>query len=342
MRYTLLLSELNKIAIGRTKKVRKFIKYSLIIGLIDLLLFIVKIIPWKWTSNLCGQLGILGFYLVKKERHKTIKNLTIAYGEEKSTSEIYKMAKEVFYNLGRGAAELAIKLNTNDKEKYFSNVEVIGMEHVQKAFERGKGVINIDPHLGCWEASPKAYTLLGFSGGAVAKPLSNERLNNWILKTREFNGFKVLQRGSSYKTILRFLKQNSGLAMLIDQDTNIKGVFIDFYGKSAYTPIGAAMLALDSGASVMTSSYVRTEGNNYKLLCSKPFEIIRTGDRKEELQLNTKLFHKAVEKQIKEYPTQWVWMHERWKTTPEIIETKEKGKRELRRKRREERLKENV
>ena len=229
-----------------------------------------------------------------------------------------------------------------DKEKYFSNVEVVGVENAVRAYESGNGVINIIPHLGCWEAASKAYALLGFSAGAIAKPLKNERLNNLIMKNREFDGFKILPRGSTYKTILQFLKQNNGLGMLIDQDTSVKGVFVDFYGKPAYTPIGAAMLALDSDASVFIASYVRTEGHNYKFIFNKPLELIRTGDRKEDLRINTERYQKAVEKQIKAYPTQWVWMHERWKTTPEMIAQKEIKKQELMRKRREERTKENA
>ncbi len=327
---------------SKIKQILKSLKYSIIIGLIKFLLFIVKIIPWKWTSIFCGQLGILSFYIVKNERQCAIKTLTIAYGQEKSKDEIYQMAKELFYNLGRGVAEIAVKFTVKDKEKFFSNVEVVGLEHVQEAYDRGKGVINIIPHLGCWEGGPKAFTLLGFSAGAVAKNLSNERLNSWVMKNREFDGFKVLPRGSTYKTILMFLKENNGLAMLIDVDSSIKSVFVDFYGKPAHTPIGAAMLALDSDAAVITSAYVRTKGNNFKLIISKPFELIRTGDRKEELHLNTALFHKEVEKLIKKYPTQWVWMHQRWKTTPEMVEAKEREKQELRRKRKDERIKEGA
>jgi len=276
-----------------------------------------------------------------KERVKTIQNLTIAYGEVKSKKEIRSMAKEVFKNLGRAAAELAVKLNINDKDKYFSNVEVIGKEHAINAYKRGKGIINIVPHLGCWEALSKAYTMLGFNAGAVVKSLKNEKLNNWVIRNREFDGFKVLPRGSSYKTILQFLRQNNSLGMLIDQDTSVKGVFVDFYGKPAYTPIGAAMLALDSDATVFTTSYIRTEGNKYKFIFGEAMEVIRTGNRQEELQVNTERFHRAVEKQIKEYPTQWVWMHERWKTTPRMIEAKEREKEELRKHRREERVRNN-
>lgn len=326
---------------GKAKELRKSIKYSLLIGFIQFVLLIVKIFPWKWTSYFCDRLGLLAFYLVKKERLKTISNLTIAYGKEKSQQEIFSMAKEVFINFGRAAAELAIKLNMDDKEKYFRNLEVVNKHYPEAAYSRGKGIINLVPHMGCWEALPRAFLLMGFEAGSVVQTLGNEKINDWVVKNREFKGFKVLPRGSSYKTILQFLKQNNSLGMLIDVDTRVKSVFVDFYGKPAYTPIGAAMLALDSDATVFTTSYIRTEGNKFQLIYGPPLEITRTGDRKEDLRINTERYHKEVEKLIKKYPTQWTWMHERWKTTPEMVEQREREKQELRRKRREEKLKAN-
>jgi len=324
---------------GQLRKLRKSIKYFLIIGLIKFILFLVVIFPWTWTSNFCAFLGFLSFYTVKGERKRTIKNLTIAYGKEKSEVEIRQMAREVFVNMGRAAAEAAIKLKMTDKAKYFRNVEVEGMEYAQAAFKRGNGVINIVPHIGCWEAASKAYTLLGFPAGAVAKPLKNEMLNNWVMKNRQINGFKIFPRGSTYKTLLMHLKNNNSLGMLNDQDTSVKGVFVDFYGKPAYTSIGTAMLALDSDASVFVAIYIRTKGNKYKFIFDKPMEVIRTGNRQEELQLNSEQFLRAVERQIKKYPTQWAWMHERWKTTPEMVEAREREKQEQMKKRREERMK---
>lgn len=324
------------------QKLRKAIKYSLLLGLIQIVFFIVRILPWTWTSLFCAKLGSLAFYIVKKERIKTIDNLTLAYGKEKSKEEIYAMAKEVFTNFGRASAELAIKMNLNDADKFFSNVEVIGKEYPEAAYVRGKGIINLVPHMGCWEALPRAYTLLGFAAGSVVQTLSNEKINKWVLKNREFKGFKVLPRGSTYKTILQFLKQNNSLGMLIDVDTNVKSVFVDFYGIPAHTPIGAAMLALDSDATVFTTSYVRTEGNKYQFIYGPPLEIIRTGDRKEDLRINTERYHKEVEKLIKKYPTQWTWMHDRWKTTPALVETRVREKQELRKKRRAAKMQEST
>ena len=317
------------------RKLRKRIKYFFLGIFIRFMIWVVRIIPWKATTWLTGKLGALAFNIVKKERDKTIRNLTIAYGKEKTPEEIRQMAREVWINLGKSAGEFAIKLHITDKEKFFRNVEVIGLEHGKKALERGKGALFIVSHMGCWEAFSNSFMLLGMRAGAVGQTMKDEKLNDMLMKSRQRLGFKLLPRGSSYKTILKFLSDNHSMGILIDQDTNVKGVFVDFYGKPAYTPIGAAMLALDSEASVMAAYYLKKPDDTWQIIIKPEFKVIRTGDRKSDLQKNTEMFHKDIEEMIKKYPTQWVWMHERWKTTPEIIEERERKKKEQRLKRRQ-------
>lgn len=279
-------------------------------------------------------LGAVAFKIVKKERKKTIRNLTIAYGTEKTQEEIYRMAREVWINLGKSAAEFAIKIHTTDKDKFFKNVEVIGLEHGKKALKRGKGALFIVSHMGCWEAFSNSFMLLGMRAGAVGQTMGDKKLNDMLMKSRERLGFKLLPRGSSYKTILKFLSDNHSMGILIDQDTKVKSVFVDFYGKPAHTPIGAAMLALDSEASVMAAYYLRKPDDTWQIIIKPEFDIIRTGDRQDDLYKNTEMFHKDIEKMIKKYPTQWVWMHERWKTTPAIVEEHARKKKENRLRRR--------
>jgi len=314
---------------------KKRLKYFFLGLLLQFLLQIVKVLPWKTTTWLMARTGALAFIIVRKEREKTIRNLTIAYGENKSKKEIYQMAREVWINLGKSAAEFAIKLNITDKETYFKNVEIIGLEHVQKALERGDGVLFIVSHMGCWEAFSNATMLLDMRAGAVGQTLGDKKINDLLIKSRERLGFKLLPRGSSYKTILNFIANNHSMGILIDQDTRVKSVFVDFYGKPAYTPIGAAMIALDSGASVMAAYYLKKPDDTWKIVVNPEFNIIRTGDRKHDLYKNTELFHKDIEEMIKQYPTQWVWMHERWKTTPEIVKERDRKKKEDRLKRRQ-------
>jgi KDO2-lipid IV(A) lauroyltransferase len=304
------------------KKIRKNIKYSLLVIAIKVLLVVIRVLPRKIAMQMFGSLGALTFRILKEERIKTISNLNIAYGHEKSQAEIHAMAKEVFVNLGKSGVEFAIKMGQKNPEQFFKDLEVRGNEHLQEAIKKGRGVLALISHMGCWEGTALGIPMLGIPAYAIGKRLGNEQLNTLLFESRGKKGVKTLARGSSYKAILRVLAENNVVGILIDQDTDVRGVFMDFYGKPAHTPIGAAMLAMDSGAPVLPTFYLKKPDDTYELIFEKEISLVKTGNRRKDMEENTRLFHAVIEKYIKKYPTQWVWMHNRWKTTPEMVEEK--------------------
>ncbi len=275
---------------------------------------------------IAASLGRLAYMLLKKERGKTLSNLSIAYGGEKSEAEIVAMAKEVWVNLGKNGTEFAIKMGQERPEEFFKDLEVIGNEYLQEAFQKGRGILGLISHMGCWEGTALGLPMLGIPAYAIGKKLGNEKLNALLFESRAKKGVLTLARGSSYKTILRVLKENNLVGILIDQDTDVRGVFVDFYGKPAYTPIGAAMLAMDSGAPVLPMFYLKKPDDTYAFIIEKEIPLAMTGNRRADMDENTRRFHAVIEKYIKKYPTQWVWMHNRWKTTPEMVAKKKKQK----------------
>ena len=309
------------------KKIRKNIKYSLLVAAKKMLLVVIPLLPRKIAMKLFGSLGALAFRVLKEERTKAINNLNIAYGHEKNQAEIHAMAKEVFRNLGKSGAEFAIKMGQKKPEQFFENLEVRGAEHIQEAVDNGRGMLGLISHMGSWECTA-LVPMLGFpvSAYAIGKKLGNEQLNKLLFEFRGKKGVQTLARGSSYKTILRVLAENNLVGILIDQDTDVRGVFVDFYGKPAYTPIGAAMLAMDSGASVLPVFYLKKDDDTYEFIIDEEIPLVKTGNRRRDMEENTRLFHAVIEKYIKKYPTQWVWMHNRWKTTPEMVEEKKQQK----------------
>jgi KDO2-lipid IV(A) lauroyltransferase len=309
------------------KKIRKDIKYSLLVAAIKVLLVLIRVLPRKVSMQMAAGLGTLAFWLIKEERIKTIRNLTIAYGEEKSAAEIAAMARDVWVNLGKSGVEFAIKMGQEDPEDFFKDLEVRGKEFLQQAIQNGKGGLALISHIGCWEGTAMGIPMLGFPAYAIGKRLGNEKLNKLLFESRGKKGVPTLARGSSYKTILRTLRENNIIGILIDQDTDVRGVFVDFYGKPAHTPIGAAMLAMDSGAPVLPMFYLKKPDDTYEFIIEKEIPLVKTGNRRQDMEENTRRFHEVIEKYIKKYPTQWVWMHNRWKTTPEMVEEKKKAKR---------------
>jgi KDO2-lipid IV(A) lauroyltransferase len=305
------------------KQIRKNIKYTLLVAAIKVLLVVIRLLPRRISMRIGAGLGALAFRLIKEERLKTINNLTVAYGKEKSAAEIAAMAREVWVNLGKSGVEFAIRMGQEDPEDFFRDLEVRGNEYLQEAYQKGKGIVGLISHMGCWEGTAMGIPMLGVTAYAIGKKLGNEKLNALLFESRGRKGVPTLARGSSYKTILRVLSENNLIGILIDQDTEVRGVFVDFYGKPAYTPIGAAMLAMDSGAPVLPMFYLKKPDDTYEFIIEKEIPLVMTGNRRQDMEENTRRFHEIIEKYIKQYPTQWVWMHNRWKTTPEMVE---KGK----------------
>ncbi|KPK27026.1 MAG: hypothetical protein AMJ61_07095 [Desulfobacterales bacterium SG8_35_2] len=309
------------------KQIRKSIKYTLLVAAIKFLLVVIRLFPRNVSVRLGAGLGALAFRLIREERLKTINNLTVAYGATKTAAEISAMAKEVWVNLGKSGVEFAIKMGQEDPDVFFKDLEVRGNEYMQEAYQKGKGILALISHMGCWEGTAMGIPMLGVPAYAIGKRLGNEKLNDLLFESRGKKGVPTLARGSSYKKILRTLKENNVIGILIDQDTDVRGVFVDFYGRPAYTPIGAAMLAMDSGAPVLPMFYLKKDDDTYEFIIEKEIPLIMTGNRRYDMQENTRRFHAVIEKYIKKYPTQWVWMHNRWKTTPEMVQEREKIKR---------------
>jgi KDO2-lipid IV(A) lauroyltransferase len=139
---------------------------------------------------------------------------------------------------------------------------------------------------------------------------------------------KNIPRDGSYAKLIKVLQEGECLILMMDQDTKVKGVFVDFMGKPAYTPIGASRLALETGALIVPMVMTRKEDDNYRFIIYPELSLINTGNLESDILKNTQRQTKITEDIVRTYPTQWVWMHSRWHTTAESLESYRKSKRE--------------
>lgn len=302
------------------KKIRRGIKYPILVVVIKGCIYTVQLFPRKHVLRVSSFLGRIAFRLIRKEREKTIKNITLIYGKEKTYEEICLMAKEVFINQALNFSDYIYTLKYTTFQQFAPIIEIVGEDHLKNAYKEGKGVICMMSHTGSWEFSAILPSLLGYETSALSRPLPNPRIDKLIVEARQKRGMKNIGRGKAYPRLIEALKKGECLIIMIDQDTQAPGVFVDFLGRKAFTPVGAARLAFDSGSPVVPIYINRLSDNRHRLTISPPIPLINTGDREYDLQENTKLYTYSVENFVKEYPSQWVWMHERWKTTPEIQE----------------------
>ncbi|CAN5480644.1 lysophospholipid acyltransferase family protein [soil metagenome] len=264
----------------------------------------------------CGFLGWLGYLFSPKPRAQAVKHLGMAFAKEKSPEEIKKLAREMFIMLGKNAGEIVrgSRIETlADMEEF---VVVEGYENAEAAIAAKKGIIFLPCHLGAFELMVTFVALKGFRPMVIGTALKDERLNDLMVNYRNAHGAIPVQRGKETLKLFKGLKQGGSTAVLIDQDTKVKSRFVEFFGMQAATPIGAAILALKTGASVLPA-YIHLGKDNLQHIRFLPvIPLVVTGDDETDFVVNTQNYTRYIEKVVREHPSQWVWMHERWKTQP--------------------------
>lgn len=284
-------------------------------NLFFVLFFIIgRLMPRRMLLFTGRQLGKLAYALFPSEKRKTIIHLSQAF-PEKSTEEISAISRKVFINIGMNFAELIwlprMKPRHMDKIVEFEN---IGLLHRLK--KSGKPVLIITGHIGNWELLAAAAAHKGFPSAVIARKQNNSWLNEKIIKLRNKWNVETILRdepGSS-KRILNVLKNGGFLATLMDQDTKIDSVFVDFFGRKAYTPSGPAAISLRSGCEVVIAYIHRNSSLKHKVKFKYVEPIARSGLKDIDVVNRTHQFTYLLEEAIKEHPDQWVWMHKRWKT----------------------------
>ena len=117
---------------------------------------------------------------------------------------------------------------------------------------------------------------------------------------------------------IHILRDGGILGILADVNAHPKeGVFVPFFGVPACTTSGPAIFALRSGAMIFPTFCVwEKEEKRYRLIHGSLIEPVRTGDRKRDIVETTALYTAEMEKVVRAYPDQWMWIHRRWKTRP--------------------------
>lgn len=298
------------------RKARQQVKNWLIYILVKWALRWVRGVTRETAIRTLQTVTRLGFYLARSERRKTIQHLTMVYGKEKSRREIYDLAKAVFFNLGRNMAD-AFRLSLYNSQNIDQIVTVKGQDILDRALAKGNGVLVLTGHIGNWELMGATMAIKGYPINVVGAPIYDPRLDELVVKNRQQSGMKYIHRGSATKEIIKALSRNEIIGLLIDQDTkHVEGVFVDFLGKDAYTPVGPALLVEKTRAVVVSMAIHIEKDNLHVIEFDNELPVQATGNSMFDRIHNTQVFSKAVEKFIRLYPTQWVWMHRRWKTRP--------------------------
>lgn len=296
------------------KKFRRKVRYGTIYRVVELVIFIASRLPRQTWMSFCGSLGKLAHRMASQSRELAVKHLTLVYGKEKTAEEIRRMAKEVFEMLGRNAADVIRSFHEKDIAHYRQFLTVTGKEIAVEAMSRGKGLVFITAHIGSFELLALEVSAWDFQPYIVGEPLKDPRLNDMVVAHREKFGGHSVDRFKDTLKIFKKLKSGAAVALLVDQDIKIKSCMTTFFGLPCATPVGGTVMAMKSKAPVIPIFIHMNPDSTHEIVVYPELPMDDTGNEEQDIATNTQRINDAIEREVRKYPTQWVWLHERWKT----------------------------
>ncbi|MBL7849257.1 MAG: lysophospholipid acyltransferase family protein [Cyclobacteriaceae bacterium] len=299
-----------------SRPLRKRIKYTAIYWAVLFTIFISRLVPRTLWLSLFGLIGRIVYSFPSRFKDLVIHHLGLAFAKEKTTREILELSKEVYVMLAKNGADVIRSWSVRTREDLDKFVVFEGKEYAERAKAKGKGVIYFTGHIGAFELMITAMGLNGLPFMVIGTALKDERLNDIVVQFRAKHGSEPIQRGRETFKLIKTLKSGGAVGMLIDQDTKVKSRFVNFFGMPASTPVGAALMAMKTGAAVVPALIHLGKDNLQHMVLYPEVEMVNTGDEEQDMITNTQTLTTILEEAIRRNPAQWVWMHERWKTKP--------------------------
>ncbi len=274
----------------------------------------VRHVPWKPALAWGTAMGTFGYHVSGRFRAVADKNLKIAYGDAMTERERQALIKRVFQQFARASLVEFLKGAHFTLEDIRHWVKVDSYAVADALLARGKGVIVVSAHFGNWEWLCKRAAMEGYSIKVVARQSEDEKFNRLTDLVRGENGYTVHPRGDSPRALLKQLRENKAIAIVPDQKS--EDVFVPFFGKLAGTVAGPAVLALKTGAAILPMFCPRQPDGTYKTVFYPAIIPEPTGDTEADIKKIMTEITADIEDIVRQYPDQWLWLHDRWRVPP--------------------------
>jgi KDO2-lipid IV(A) lauroyltransferase len=275
-----------------------------------------KHLPAGFIYGVSRGLSALGFYFMKKRTHTAIQNIRSVYGMDETKARAF--AKEVYRQLSETIAEMLLMVvDRFEVDDAIVNLQEAAQQLKALSDRSENGIVFVTAHYSNWELLGQFMAKHGFPMLLIGRKGSNRFIDQKItLPFRNRYGNRAVHKDKAMVTMAKRLKKGESLGMLIDQKTNgTHAVKIPFFGKDASTTLSTASLKLKFDPLVVAIGVVRQKRGKYRFYIGDPvaYTAEEIADEREKLVAMSTLYNKEIESIIKKDPTQWFWMHNRWK-----------------------------
>lgn len=301
----------------------KNIRWLMEAGLILLLSFLIAMIPSRIVPSAGNKLGRLMFKILKRRRSLAITNITASMpflaqqqGWDSASGTPTEIAQKTFENLGTSVVEIC-KIYHGFGRPIIDAVTFRGLEHYRSALARNKGIAIISGHCGNWELMALASAVHITHGSVVARPQNNPYLNLLVERVRGTFGSRVIYKRGALREMISEFRKNGVVGVLIDQAVvPEEGYLVPFLGRDAWTIRMPSLIARKAGVALLPV-FIHREGGGHVVTFYPELvpQLEKKGD--EGGRADVARLTGIIEQYVVRHPTEWYWIHNRWKRAPQ-------------------------
>ena len=281
---------------------------------------LIAMIKYSPARIIPAEIKVVIFLLKKASRKHSRQidhNLANAFPTA-TPGSLEELKKNIYNHFGNVFVEIIRTFARRNPQAILDRTRIIHPEVLEQALQKKRGLIIFSAHFGNWEWLPLIlHTRLAKDIYSIARPIDNPLIEKKVRKFRETAGAKIIYKHGSLRTILTRLSRNEIICLLIDQNTvSREGIFVDFFAKKASAITTVSQLYLKKNIPVVPV-FLHYEGQEIVLEVLPEIDYSGRANENDDLLALTQQMTGMIETQIRKFPEQWLWFHDRWKTKPQ-------------------------
>jgi KDO2-lipid IV(A) lauroyltransferase len=302
----------------KKKKQRNLVVDYLVYLLLRAGLFVIFLFPVEANLRFARFLGREMWKHYKRGKKRSIDNLRLSF-PDKDDAWIERTGQKSFEHIVMMVIDMMFTTRLVKRDDWRKYCRCDNIESTKWMMQGGQGMLLLTAHYGNFEIMGYLLGEFGFNIYSIARPLDNKYISNYLFGIRERAGQKILDKKGASEQMAKLAEEHASIGFIADQDAGKKGVFVDFFGRKASTYKSIGLMAMKYNMPIGIARAARVDDRFFfdievtRLIMPDEWE-----DRDDPLRWITAEYTKAIEDFIREDPSQYWWLHRRWKHQPRV------------------------